>query len=85
MRSNDARYEAEVPIPNSEDEDLELDRDIVHEALEAKAKAGSKSSFRPPTRAEADEPIRLSADELLQLLPYLDKHQKKKLQSQLLT
>ena len=69
------------PVPDSDD-DIQLEWDVVHRALHARANAGGNGTIRPAPRKteQADEPIRLSHKEILQLLPFLDKSQKKKLQ-----
>ena len=85
-----------TPVPEDQDDDgVELEWELIGRALEAKAKAQPKEATRrttlfgqpvyavPKTPEEADAPIRLSYQEILELLPFLEKGDKKKLHQQL--
>jgi hypothetical protein len=83
-KADAAALAAEGSEPESLD-DIELEWEVVQKARHARAKASGKGgSYRPSTRVPREERIRLSADELLELLPFLGKEDKKRLQRQLL-
>ena len=82
-----------TPVPEDPDDDcLELEWELIGKALEAKAKAqprGRTTLFGQPiyavpkTPEEADAPVRLSYHEIMELLPFLEKGDKKKIHQQL--
>jgi hypothetical protein len=79
---------ADQPIPES-DEEIEVGWEVVSEALKARVKKGAASerlkAKSSQSRQAQAEPIRLSYPELEELLPFLDKEQKKQLMKQLKT